>query len=395
VTNSTDTIADERNFDAWGKNRNPTDWTYANIPVSSLSWMTRGYTGHEHLTQFGLINMNGRLYDPILGRMLSPDNYTQGGSQGYNRYSYAMNNPLKYTDPDGQNPILGILIGAGIGGAVNVYTHWGQIKNGWDFAKAFGVGAVAGALAGLTGGAAATGFGLGSTGIASGLVAGGFGAAFSSPLQAAGNAIFFGDQYSGKEFAKNIILGAIAGGIIGGIAAGIRGENLWWGNTIRPPVPMVSTPPQKIDYHSSTGAKQTRPLSEWGVWCDGEGEKFTVHAKRWELIPENEVFDILGGTPTHAVDRSPDVLHHIFRNSPGHINPSSIKTQDRFLRLFESIANNPANERLDAITANILPRPAVIAGAQAFTETFRNGHQVWVFSRFGRIYDAGINLIPK
>ncbi len=47
--------------------------------------------------------MNGRLYDPVIGRMLSPDNYVQDvtNTQSYNRYSYANNNPLKYTDPTG------------------------------------------------------------------------------------------------------------------------------------------------------------------------------------------------------------------------------------------------------------------------------------------------------
>jgi uncharacterized protein RhaS with RHS repeats len=38
--------------------------------------------------------MNGRLYDPALGRMLSPDNYAHGGTQGENRYSYVLNNPF-------------------------------------------------------------------------------------------------------------------------------------------------------------------------------------------------------------------------------------------------------------------------------------------------------------
>jgi len=44
--------------------------------------------------------MNGRLYDPVLGRMLSPDNYIQadGLAQNYNRYSYVLNNPLLYSD---------------------------------------------------------------------------------------------------------------------------------------------------------------------------------------------------------------------------------------------------------------------------------------------------------
>ncbi len=47
--------------------------------------------------------MNGRVYDPQLGRFLSADPFVQlpANSQSYNRYSYALNNPLKYTDPSG------------------------------------------------------------------------------------------------------------------------------------------------------------------------------------------------------------------------------------------------------------------------------------------------------
>jgi RHS repeat-associated protein len=64
----------------------------------------RGFTGHEHLPEFNLINMNGRVYDPILGRFLSPDNYIQlpDYTQSLNRYSYALNNPLIFTDPTGE-----------------------------------------------------------------------------------------------------------------------------------------------------------------------------------------------------------------------------------------------------------------------------------------------------
>jgi RHS repeat-associated protein len=53
--------------------------------------------------EFDIINMNGRLYDPVLGRFFSPDNYVQmpDNSQNFNRYNYCLNNPLKYTDPSG------------------------------------------------------------------------------------------------------------------------------------------------------------------------------------------------------------------------------------------------------------------------------------------------------
>lgn len=58
---------------------------------------------HEHLDEVGIINMNGRIYDPVLGRFLQPDKIIQepGNLQNHNRYSYVMNNPLKFTDPSG------------------------------------------------------------------------------------------------------------------------------------------------------------------------------------------------------------------------------------------------------------------------------------------------------
>ena len=64
----------------------------------------RGYTGHEHYMECGLINMNGRMYDPLTARFLSPDPYVQmpDNPQNFNRYAYCLNNPLMYTDPSGE-----------------------------------------------------------------------------------------------------------------------------------------------------------------------------------------------------------------------------------------------------------------------------------------------------
>jgi RHS repeat-associated protein len=106
VTNTSGTVVGEQNFDAWGRKRNVNTWDYAGI-VSVPDWLYRGYTGHEHLTDFGLVNMNARLYDPVLGMMLNSDNFVGiNGSQGFNRYSYGNNNPLKFVDPDGNNPLI-------------------------------------------------------------------------------------------------------------------------------------------------------------------------------------------------------------------------------------------------------------------------------------------------
>lgn len=63
----------------------------------------RGFTDHEHIDEMNLIHMNGRVYDPIVGRFLSADIVVQSPefSQSYNRYSYAWNNPLSGSDPTG------------------------------------------------------------------------------------------------------------------------------------------------------------------------------------------------------------------------------------------------------------------------------------------------------
>lgn len=100
--NSNGTLYKRFAYDPWGRRRAGDNWT--NYQTSTETLITRGYCGHEHLDDFGTINMNGRIYDPRLGRFLSPDPYVQApyNSQNYNRYSYCLNNPLKYTDPSGE-----------------------------------------------------------------------------------------------------------------------------------------------------------------------------------------------------------------------------------------------------------------------------------------------------
>lgn len=102
-------------YDPWGRLvDNTTGVPYTPGSEPSL-WFGRGFTGHEFLPWFGLFNANARLYDPLLGRFLSPDPYVQDPdfSQNYNRYSYCLNNPLKYTDESGE--IIGTLLTAVLG----------------------------------------------------------------------------------------------------------------------------------------------------------------------------------------------------------------------------------------------------------------------------------------
>ncbi|MCL2435396.1 MAG: FG-GAP-like repeat-containing protein [Lentimicrobiaceae bacterium] len=120
ITGANKGVVQRNYFDPWGnfrliyRTRNGFSMEDAEMPNDSLEVGTiasmnfkltdRGFTGHEHYPFFKIINMNGRLYDPVIGRFFSPDNYVQlpEFTQAYNRYSYALNNPLRYVDPTGQ-----------------------------------------------------------------------------------------------------------------------------------------------------------------------------------------------------------------------------------------------------------------------------------------------------
>ena len=97
-------IVEENSYDAWGRMRDPdTHEVYLMDKVPGLT-LGRGYGSHEYLHRFGLVNMNARLYDPVLGRFASPDPYVQDPTlpQNFNRYSYCLNNPLLYCDQSGE-----------------------------------------------------------------------------------------------------------------------------------------------------------------------------------------------------------------------------------------------------------------------------------------------------
>jgi RHS repeat-associated protein len=101
ITNETGGVVQRLSYDAWGKRRNAngTDAT----SITALT--TRGFTRHEHDDEVGLVNMNAREFDPLLGRFITPDTIIQFpySSQGMNRYTYVNNNPLSFTDPSGHS----------------------------------------------------------------------------------------------------------------------------------------------------------------------------------------------------------------------------------------------------------------------------------------------------
>jgi RHS repeat-associated protein len=54
----------------------------------------RGFTAHQHLDAIGIIHMNGRVVDPLIGRSMSPDPHFQATKnlKSFNRYAYVINN---------------------------------------------------------------------------------------------------------------------------------------------------------------------------------------------------------------------------------------------------------------------------------------------------------------
>lgn len=93
-------------YDAWGKRRTLTGALSggSNTPDNIDGKVdNRGFTNHEMLDQLDLVHMNGRVYEPLVGRFLSADPMLQDpmNGQSYNRYSYVMNNPTNLTDPTG------------------------------------------------------------------------------------------------------------------------------------------------------------------------------------------------------------------------------------------------------------------------------------------------------
>lgn len=225
ITDADGDFKEKRYFDAWGNTVKLEDGN--GNALSSFDILDRGYTGREHLVSVGIINMNGRLYDPLLHRFLSPDNFVQDSynTQNFNRYGYVLNNPLKYKDPSGEfifttAQIVSAVAGAYFGGVQANGGNFNPLKWDWksgDTYLGLGLGAVVG---GVSGGAATTVAasisGLGATAFvssAAGGMAGGILSGGGFSLMPGGDGKFF----------KGIAIGGVSG--FSGGALGHLGSN--------------------------------------------------------------------------------------------------------------------------------------------------------------------------
>jgi len=92
ITNSSGVVIEQTMYEPYG--------AVVNRPLTNGP----GFAGHVTDSVTGLVYMQQRYYDPMLGRFLSVDPVTADGVSGgnFNRYWYAANNPYRYRDPDGR-----------------------------------------------------------------------------------------------------------------------------------------------------------------------------------------------------------------------------------------------------------------------------------------------------
>jgi RHS repeat-associated protein len=139
VTNYAGQGAYNLDYDPFGQRVNATGGHWV---APAQDDVTIGFTGAQQDDELGLVNMNGRIYDPVTRRFLSPDPHITNplNSQNYNRYSYVTNNPLNLTDPTGFDwssdsfGESGGVLGAGLGvvsGMIGAATHVSNFSLGF------------------------------------------------------------------------------------------------------------------------------------------------------------------------------------------------------------------------------------------------------------------------
>jgi RHS repeat-associated protein len=267
------------------------------------SW-NRGFTGHEHIDEFSLIHMNGRVYSTVLSMFLSVDPVNQqlADTQGGNGYSYARNNPLRYIDPTGFDFWSSTFggIGDALSDAWNGITHFISEAGKWigqnwrtivviavvavvtfvtfgaaapaaaTLGEAILIGAEAGALAGAVGGfvgAALYGGNLDDdlqAAIKGGVIGAFSGAAF------AGVGFEFTPSAGQQLTTTSQVEWVAAHGVVGGVRSVAEGGNFWTGFVAAAATKVTSFGPSFDNF----GADTARAAIVGGTVARLSGDKF-------------------------------------------------------------------------------------------------------------------------
>ncbi|HEU4496925.1 MAG TPA: RHS repeat-associated core domain-containing protein, partial [Flavobacterium sp.] len=324
ITDQAANIVEKRLFDAWGNIAKVQDGQGNDL--AGLTILDRGYTGHEHLQSVGLVHMNGRLYDARLRRFLQADNFVQEphNTQNYNRYGYVLNNPLKYTDPSGEEftMLAAVLIGAAIGAAsytITALTADVPFTAG-GFLKSAVMGAISGAVTNGIGSYAESIKQLGSRivfqalahaffqGTVSGVQGGNFWTGFASgAISSLVSSAWGGGKMEKSNTAWKGLggnwghsdFGTIAFGTVsGGAGAALTGGNFWQGAATGLTVSLLNHVVHKIDQRSTLLSRfKNKALAFQKADVSDEGIA-TLHQNVEGLVEGYKA----GNSPTHSYD---------------------------------------------------------------------------------------------
>jgi hypothetical protein len=263
--------------------------------------------------------------------------------QGYNRYAYAMNNPLKFTDPDGEFPA--IVLGALIGAVANVVigAARGEIHDIWDVVAYAGTGAAIGALATVTGGAALSAAGLSSGTAAGGALAGVVSGGVGGGLQGATNATW---QWArGRGDASKILddglSGLLWGAAIGGVVGGAVGGYKQWKAGKGPAAPKfdgvdIEGPPGDRNFAKSAGRK------------GGGGKVGTVEIDDITYVADCKGCGLSGRiSGTESIANSGEYVVYQGIDNSGTVKYVGITKRDVYIRFMEHYNSGTAKSFLD------------------------------------------------
>ena len=338
ITNALGGVDQELSYDAWGQRRNAATWgdltAMARMSFDN-SRTRRGFTGHEMVDAVGIIHMNGRIYDPNLGRFMQADPVIQfpDFSQSHNRYSYVLNNPLAYTDPSGYFPVFTALavaglIAADIGSKIIIAAVIGtavfadSLAQGVPLDKAFLAGVSAGALTAVALGTFPTGnFGLNLAtaghvatvatvgGITTALQGGKFGHGFlSAGIGASVGGIPALQGVSAGRVTARTMVSAVSAGTVSEITGGKFAN----GALTAAFFSLVSSAAQKINADVSTARK-------------GPASQLDFASAKQELVDRGLLPQAIADDPSILVNNTDMAALAPVGVSEGHLRASDIK----------------------------------------------------------------------
>ena len=330
LTDEDGNVLERYAYDPWGARRNSEKWEEKDQRKNHL--IDRGYTGHEHIDAFAIINMNGRIYDPLTATFFSVDPYVQSPDDwlNYNRYAYCMFNPFLYVDPSGYTwfsklgnwfrnnwesivtTVVTVAVGVAVGAAVVASCGTAApllVAVCAGTAAGFAGGVTSGILSGQDlGGVMKSGLIGAGTGLVSGAL-GGVASTFApagalwGSLYGAGTGSVIGmvgSAMTGGDIKEGIIFGAAAGLVGGGFqgycSAKSQGLNPWTGAKL--PETTVNTPFAMSETESGTiknASTETRTSFQSQIKGNSnDAFDISLHAQERQLqrgITQNNIDD--------------------------------------------------------------------------------------------------------